>query len=339
MSNPVRPLKAIRMLVLCTALWAVSFPAMKALAMAQQASLPAGSSWFFASLCVVYRFGLSALFVLLSSARTIGGLTRSEVSQGLGLGLFGGAGILVQMDGLAHTSASTSAFLTQCYCLFIPLWVAIHERRRPKAILVLCCAMVMAGVAVLARLNWRDLRIGRGEVETILASVLFSGQILWLERPKFARNNVNHFSAVMFTAMSLVGVPVASLTAPQPADWIRAYSSAATLGLLGILVLFCTLGAFMLMNRWQRHITATQASLIYCLEPVFASACALFLPAWFSAWASVNYANEHLTPHLLIGGGLIVAANVLIVIRSCSDTGAAAKAGGDAPDRRQGSPG
>jgi len=316
MPNPVRPFKPIRMLVLCTALWAVSFPAMKALVMAQQASLPQADSWFFASLCVVYRFSLAALLVALLSARTIGALTRLEAWQGLGLGLFGGAGMLIQMDGLAHTSASTSAFLTQCYVLFIPLWVAIQERRRPKPVVALCCAMVMAGVAVLARLNWRDLRMGRGEVETILASVLFAGQILWLGRPKFAHNRVNHFSLVMFATMSLVGVPVAWLTAPQPADWIRAYNTSATLGILGILVVFCTLGAFMLMNRWQRHVTTTQAGLIYCLEPVFASACALFLPAWFSVWATVHYANERLTANLLGGGGLIIAANVLVLIGS-----------------------
>jgi len=75
---------------------------------------------------------------------------------------------------------------------------------------------------------------------------------------------------------------------------------------------FCTLGAFMVMNVWQRHVTATEAGLIYCSEPVFASLLALFLPAIFSSWANIHYANEILTLRLLVGGGLITAANVLL---------------------------
>ena len=66
----------------------------------------------------------------------------------------------------------------------------------------------------------------------------------------------------------------------------------------------------MLMNKWQRHVTATEAGLIYCVEPVFASCFSLFLPGWFSSWAHIHYTDEHLTQRLLIGGGLITAANI-----------------------------
>ncbi len=309
-------LKAIQMLVLCCALWAISFPTTKALALAQQALVPGASSWFLASLLVVFRFALAALGMALLSARTARDVTLSEIRQGLGLGLFGGGGILLQVDGLAHTSASVSAFLTQGYCVFIPLWVALRRRRWPGSRLFLACALVMTGAAVLAGLDWTHLRLGRGELETILSSVLFAGQILWLERPGYAQNNVNHFSAVMFAVMSLMAVPVALLTARQPADWFRAFSTGATLGFLGLLVVVCTFGGYVLMNHWQRHVTASEAGLIYCLEPVFASGLALFLPEVFSGCAAIDYANEHLTAHLLVGGGLITAANVLVQVPS-----------------------
>jgi hypothetical protein len=67
-----------------------------------------------------------------------------------------------------------------------------------------------------------------------------------------------------------------------------------------------------MMNHWQRHVGATLAGLIYCIEPVFASAFALFLPGWFSEWAGVRYPNETVTLNLLLGGGLITLANVLV---------------------------
>ena len=306
--------KAIRMLVLCTALWSISFPTMKALTMTQQALVPAVGSWFFTSLDVMCRFGLAGLVMLLLSLRTLRGLTRLELEQGLGLAAFGAGGILFQMDGLAQaqTPASTSAFLTQCYALFIPLWVALRRRRGPPWRVWVSCGLVITGVAVLARFNWRDFRLGRGELETIIASVIFTGQILWLERPAYAGNNVNHFSCVMFLAMAVFSAPLAVATTPQAMDWVLAWRSGAAVGFLGILVGLSTLGGYMLMNHWQPKVTATEAGLIYCIEPVLASTLALFLPAWYSRWAGIEYANETLTAHLLLGGGLITLANILL---------------------------
>src|SRR6266404_4133678 len=175
MSVNQRSLPAIRMLIFATALWGLSFPTTKALARSQQELLPASSSWFIASLCIVYRFAIAALMVSFFSARTLPRLTRLELEQGLGLGIFGGAGILLQVDGMAYTAASTSAFLTQCYCLLIPLWVARRERRPPPVRVLLSCVMVIVGAAVLANVDWHNLSLGRGEWETIAASVIFTG--------------------------------------------------------------------------------------------------------------------------------------------------------------------
>ena len=41
-------------------------------------------------------------------------------------------------------------------------------------------------------------RLGRGELETLVASVFFMGQILWLERPEFTGNRMLPVTAVMF---------------------------------------------------------------------------------------------------------------------------------------------
>lgn len=225
--------------------------------------------------------------------------------------MFSGVGMLFQMDGLSHTDASTSAFLTQCYCLILPVWVAARDHHWPPVRVLIGCVLVMIGAGVLAKVDMQNLRLGRGETETIIASLIFTGQILWLERPRFATCRIEHTSLVMFSVMALVCLPIALATTQQPSDWLRAYSHPATWGFLGILVVFCTLMAFLMMNRWQRHVGATLAGLIYCVEPVFASLFALFLPAWFGSWAGVSYPNESLTANLLLGGGLILAANVL----------------------------
>jgi hypothetical protein len=70
------------------------------------------------------------------------------------------------------------------------------------------------------------------------------------------------------------------------------------------------------MNRWQPLISPTEAGLIYTIEPVFASLLALFLPGLVSVWAGVDYPSESVTWRLLVGGGLITAANVLVQARA-----------------------
>lgn len=307
--------RAAGMLLFATVFWGLSFPVMKSLLLAQARLLPEASSWFRTSSAVTARFGIAGLILLIWTWPGLRRMTRLEVWQGFGLGLCGGLGLLLQMDGLAYTSASTSAFLTQCYCLILPFVVAFRERRWPSSATVLVCLLVFIGVGVLAQVDWRTFKLGRGEWETLLGSFVFTGQILWLERPLFSRNKVSHFTLVMFVIMTIIAAPVGLATMHAPGDWLVTFSSAKVIGLNLILVLFCTLIASVVMNQWQRHVPVTEAGLIYGAEPVFASLFALFLPGLFSRWAGLDYSNETLTPHLMIGGGMISLANVLVQLR------------------------
>jgi drug/metabolite transporter (DMT)-like permease len=310
--NDSRRSRAIGMLILATPCWALSFPVMKALALEQQKLLPDASSWFFTALGVMIRFGLAGLLMLPLLFRAGGKFSAREVEQGIILALFGGGGILFQMDGLAYTAASTSAFLTQGYTVFIPIWVVLTTRRWPTLKIVLSVLLVLVGVAVLADLNPHALKLGRGELETVMASLFFTAQILTLEHPRYAANRPVHFSIAMFLAMALFSAPLLWATAPSAAACLQAYASPAACGFMAVLITICTLAGYLIMNRWQRQVSATEAGLIYCIEPVCASVMALFLPAWFSVWAAINYPNELLTSRLIIGGALVTAANLLL---------------------------
>ncbi len=306
--------RAIGMLILATPCWALSFPLMKALALEQQKLLPDAGSWFFTALGVMIRFGVAGLLMLPLFWHG-GKCSRREIEQGIVLAAFGGAGILFQMDGLTYTAASTSAFLTQGYTVFIPLWVMLVTRRWPTLKIILSVLLVLIGVAVLANLKPHDLKLGRGEMETIIASLMFTGQILLLEHPRYRGNRPTQFSTVMFFAMAAFSLPLLAATAPSAMACVKAYSSIAACGFMAALIFVCTLAGYSLMNHWQPRVTATEAGLIYCIEPVCASALALFLPAWFSMWTEINYPNEILTSRLLIGGALVTAANLLLQSR------------------------
>src|SRR5882757_4886093 len=107
-------------------------------------------------------------------------MQRGDWLQGLGLGLCGGSGMLFPADGLSFTAASTSAFLTQFTSVLVPLVIVLRTRRLPSLYVCLCVALVITGVAILARFDWRALHLGRGELETLIATAFFTGQILLL---------------------------------------------------------------------------------------------------------------------------------------------------------------
>jgi drug/metabolite transporter (DMT)-like permease len=310
--------RALLGLLLANLFWAVSFPLVKGMALVHGQLLPESGNWFITAMMVGPRFLLAAIVLGLWAPRTVAGATGAELRQGLLLGLCNALGMLFQVDGLQFTSASVSAFLTQFSALMIPVVVALRHRRLPAPVVWLCAVMVLAGVAILGRFDFRTLQLGRGEIETLLSSVFFMAQIFVLESPRHAGNRVLPVSAVMFGLEGVLFAGLAFATAPHAADYLVPWTSAAWTTSTLILTGFCTLGAFMLMNRWQPKVTATEAGLIYCLESVFASILALFLPALLSGWIGFDYPNETVTWRLLAGGGLITLANVLLQLKPSS---------------------
>ena len=311
-----RRTRATVWLLFATSLWGLSFPLTKVMLLAQLRLEPGADTWFLAAVGLVFRFGVAAVLLALVTGRGLRGLARMELVQGVGLGIFAAGGMIFQLDGLHYTAASTSAFLTSCYCVTIPVIVAVGRRRWPPTSVAVSCVLATVGIAVLSGLDWRTLRLGRGEAETVVSSLFFAAQIFWLERPAFARNGTARVTVVMFTTLAVVAAPVLAARAPGAgAAWAAAFGSSAVVGCLLALTFLCTLATFTLMNHWQRDLEATEAGLIYCVEPLWTSVFALFLPAWLAVWTATDYANETPTARLLLGGGFITAANALIQLR------------------------
>ena len=307
---------AILLLILACLLWGISFPVTKALTLLYSQSMPGSSSWFVVSLQGSIRFLVAGLLMVPFCWRELGCLRSPEVVQGVGLGFCGGVGMLFQMDGLAYTSASISAFLTQAYCILLPLYHFARTRTVPGLRDVLAIFMVVTGIAILANVDWRTFRIGRGELETLIGAVFFTFQILWLEQPAFRPNRTRLVSTTMFLSMGLVFGLAALGSRPDRMNYATAIDSFPKIYFTLLLVFFCTLLAFNLMNHCQPAITSTEAGIVYTTEPLFTAVFALFLPARLSGLAQVGYANEQFSLAVVSGGGLILLANLLLQIRS-----------------------
>lgn len=298
------------MLILACALWGISFPLIKALDGEHGARLPEASGVFLAVWLQMARFGLAALVILPFVIRSR--LTRKELKQGAWLAAWGGLGMALQAWGLGHTEASTSAFLTQAYCVFLPLLACARTRLLPDRKTVVATLLVLAGGAILSGIRPGDLRIGKGEAATLAAAFIFTFQILTLENPKYSGNRGLAVTFTMSAFIALMFLPLSFLLASDPSQVIRAGSSWPSFGIVLALALFCSVGAYGLMNSWQPRVPATEAGLIYTTEPIFTAGFALFLPGVLARLIGGAYANESITVSLLVGGSCIALANVLM---------------------------
>ena len=308
------------MLLIADLFWGLSFPAVKAVILITgRFATPDQGAWI-SAYAVMPRFtlaflGLWAWHFLRPGRSASFGFTRSEMKQGIAIGVVTTIGMWLQTDGLRFTAASTSAFLTQFYVVVIPLWLALRSRQNPGLIAALSCVLVLAGMAILSHFDWRHVHFGRGEWETLLASGFFMSQILLIEDRSFAANRADRIVLIMLGVCAVLFSGYALTLAPSVTAILAPWTSGAWVALTLILAGFCTLAGFMIMTAWQPKLTSTEAGLVYCIEPIFGSIFALFLPALFSAWALIAYPNEHATMNLLVGGGLITLANVLIQLR------------------------
>jgi drug/metabolite transporter (DMT)-like permease len=319
--------KAVGMLLLANLFWGLSFPLIKALLLLN-ARISPGNALFVIGCTAAPRFLIGTLALAAWQCRrknngpnaacgadALPWLTMDELKHGLFIGIFGFGGMVFQNDGMRFTAASTSAFLTQFYAILIPLWLALRHRRGPGLRVWVSCVLVMAGVAILGRVDWNRMHLGRGELETLLSSVFFMVQILSIENPAHSATRPEKVTLVWLGLEAAAFGSMTIAAAPRPGALLLPWSSVPWLGLTLMLTAFCTLGAFSIMAAWQPKISATQAGLIYCVEPIFGSLFALFLPAIFSSWAHVGYPNELASVNLIIGGGLITVANVLIQLK------------------------
>jgi drug/metabolite transporter (DMT)-like permease len=293
---------ALLFLILACALWGLSFPLMKALNFEQVSRMPGASSVFLSSWLQCARFFCAAILLLPFVMRR-NAISKMECSQGLQLAFWGGLAMWLQADALAYTDASTSAFLTQAYCVILPLWACMRLRKLPEW---------RVTVAILSGFSLRNMQMGRGEIETLMAAFLFTFQILTLENPKYQKNRGLPVTMIMFAGIALLFVPITWFVSPSFDACVQAGASIPSMAIILALALPCSVGAYLLMNLWQPKVSATEAGLIYTSEPVFTAAYVLFMPAMLGGLIGAVYPNESFTLSLGIGGGLILLANVLV---------------------------
>lgn len=291
--------RAVLGVALVALIWGASFAAMQ---LVLKSGLSVG-----ALLTFRFTLGAACLGFLALAMKARGG--RQDLRDGLLLGLILSVIFWLQADGLRYTSTSKSAFITGLYVVFTPLVsLAVGDRlRAPHGI-----GALLAGAGLYFLVHEPGKPLGGwnfGDTETLACAVLCAGHISMTAHFS-RRSNGWLLATVQVAVVAAVSALLTPLVPPQAlADGTRLGGFGGSLQALArpevwipmlYLALLATTVAFYLMSTLQAHLGATEAAIIYSLEPVFGAVLAVS--------ALVPGIRERLSGTQVLGGAAILAA-------------------------------
>lgn len=197
----------------------------------------------------------------------------------------------LSLFGLETTSASNAGFILSLTVVLVPIFSSLLERSLPTRAVSFAIVCTMVGITFLTLKD--SFTFQQGDILMAIAAICYS--IYLILNSKFTKQveSVSYgiyqlgFAGLIAIVLCLIyelpQLPNTSL------GWV------AILG-LGII---CTAFCFIAQAVVQQYTSPTHTGLIFSLEPIFAS---IF---------SIVFLSEAITTQLLIGGGLILAGNLV----------------------------
>lgn len=243
-------------LVLVTAIWGLTFPAIRT-AMTEGVSPLA---------FVGLRFTLASLLLLPFAWPALRQHRAALLGPGLLLGVTLGGGYAMQTIGLTTTTASKSGFLTGTAVVMVPFLDRVLRGVRPPSTSVLSGVVALAGIYLLSGLTHPSelLAAGVGDLWTLGGALSYAAYMVLLQ-DRLAR--FEH-RALLFSQLAFVAA--AALILAPLTEVPRFVPSGAVLGSLAFCAVFATIGTGLLHQRCQGQTTPARAALIFSLEPLFA---------------------------------------------------------------------
>ncbi len=233
------------------------------------------------------RFALGALVLYLVFRGRMRGLTSAELRGGIVIGVATFASYALQTSGLLYIASSRVAFITAMYVPVVPLLQLALLGVAPRLSAWIGITVSFLGLAVLSVGEGFTLAFGLGEALTLLGALLAALQIILISRhaPGADPMRLACVQLAVVAGLSLIALPIAGEPLPRPT--LAFVAASVGLGVLG------TAFAIGAMNWAQQTVSATRATIIYAMEPV-----------WAGLFGAI--AGEVMTRSTLAGSALIV---------------------------------
>lgn len=237
-------------LLLAAFFWGFSFAAMK------EALETFPTFWLLA-----LRFNAAFIILCVLFGRRFKGESKRLYSMGMISGILLFAGYAAQTFGLTLTTSSKQAFITSIYVVFVPLFTWVITRILPGKYCFVSALLCCAGMWVLTSEDVSAFNIG--DAFTVLCAVIFAAHVMYI-------GYATRIASPVLLAILQIGVTgiLSLVVAPFFSEWPGFHGSDG-LYEIGFLVVFSTIGAFLLQNISQKYTSSTHAAILISLEGVF----------------------------------------------------------------------
>ncbi|WP_030901102.1 DMT family transporter [Streptomyces sp. NRRL F-5126] len=198
--------------------------------------------------------------------------TRREVRVGGVLGLTQAAVLVLEMYGVAHTSAANAGLLISLTLVITPLLDRSGGRGRVPPRFFLAAGVCVVAVGLLTSAGGLHAP-GRGDALMLAAAVVRAGHVALVGRLT-ADRSVRPLQ--LTSVQTAVGTLICLVPAAEGLPAL-AHASAGTWGELAYLALGCSVFAFLAQTWAVQRTSASRASLLLGTEPVWAAATGVVL--------------------------------------------------------------
>lgn len=250
--------------------------------------------------CLVLCAGFPLLNRISGEAGVQTASTKRHFAIGILCGTFLVIATILQQIGLVTTTTAKSGFITALYIVIVPI-LGIFLGKRPSVTIWFGVLVSLLGLYFLCMKSGNAMNINIGDLFTLGSALVFAVHIILIDRFGSNLNSVK-LSTIQFGVAAIISCAITFIFETPRIDdilacWTSIFYVAVFSGALGY--------TFQIIG--QKYSDPTLASLIMCLESVFAA---------LGGWVLLG---ETLSGRELLGCGLMLAASVIALLPSKSE--------------------
>ncbi len=268
-------IKAAFLFLLFAIFWGASFP------VAQSALKFMGPYYF-----VFLRFVLAAALIFPFVFQRVNNM-RALLLAGVILGILNTGIYGFEILSLQHTSSARCSFITGTSVILVPFLACLFQRANIAWLDVLAAIVCCIGIYILTDAHFNHINLG--DLYALIGAISIAISLNCVQL--FSDRHFNPQCLTFFQLFFTCPIPLTLSIVTTSVMWFSSWQAWWP-------VIFCAVLATALpllgQMKWQKHLSATQAALLFAMEPVFTAITAHF------------FYHEIIPAQTLVGGGIIL---------------------------------
>lgn len=247
-------------MVLVAALWGAAFAALKE-----------ALNHFGPFTVMGLRFLIASVLMYAFMWKKIGRVNKTDILNGLILGIISAIAFGAQNIGLLYTTVSKQGLFTGLYVIFTPFLVWAIYKKAPDIRVFLSAFIAIIGLGLMSLKDFGSFDLNIGDVLTIFSAVMYALIIIFVDKALYKTDPIKlTFLQMPFISLFLGALAIFTEEFPKNLTFSSWYS-------IIYLAVFATLICYYLQISAQKYTAPSRASLLMSLESFFAVLFAVIL--------------------------------------------------------------